>query len=396
MTRRLYNEDSYVQSFRANVISCVPHKENMYQVVLDRTAFFPEGGGQTSDTGMIGSVNVVDVRDKNEEIIHITDGELQMGCEVEASINWEQRFDKMQQHTGEHIVSGIMSKEHGLNNVGFHLNSEIVTMDFDNVLTREQINELEIKANEAVYANIPIVVSYPSKEELEHISYRSKIEIEGQVRIVQVGKYDICACCAPHVGMTGEIGLIKFTDVQNHRGGIRITMKCGKRGLLDYQEKMTSVRNIGSLLSAKENAVIESVERLKEEVQRLKSYSWELQDQLICYKAKEVREKHGQEKLIFDTTLDVEHRRELVNCLVPDMQVVGVLTGDDETGYQYILGSTVLDLRKIGKELNNRCNGRGGGKPTMVQGSIQATEEEIQDAFYEIIREHSVKSKEKS
>ena len=232
-TEKLFYEDSHLKEFTAKVISCKPYKEQ-YKVVLDRTAFFPEGGGQYADTGMLDDVRVLDVHEKEGIIYHTTEKALEAGKTVTGKINWEERFEKMQQHTGEHIVSGLVHERFGYNNVGFHLGSDYCTMDFDGTLTKEQLREIELAANQAVWKNIDIVVTYPSKEELANMDYRSKIEIEGQVRIVTVPGYDVCACCAPHVKKTGEIGMLKLVNMVNYKGGERITMLCGVRALKDY------------------------------------------------------------------------------------------------------------------------------------------------------------------
>ena len=249
-TEKLFYEDSHLKEFTAKVISCKPYKEQ-YKVVLDRTAFFPEGGGQYADTGMLDDVRVLDVHEKEGIIYHTTEKALEAGKTVTGKINWEERFEKMQQHTGEHIVSGLVHERFGYNNVGFHLGSDYCTMDFDGTLTKEQLREIELAANQAVWKNIDIVVTYPSKEELANMDYRSKIEIEGQVRIVTVPGYDVCACCAPHVKKTGEIGMLKLVNMVNYKGGERITMLCGVRALKDYEAKDANGKEISALLCAK-------------------------------------------------------------------------------------------------------------------------------------------------
>ena len=230
-TEKLFYNDSHLSKFTAMVLECEPYekKEGCYAVELDRTAFFPEGGGQYADTGKLKDAKVSDVREKNGRILHITDQPFEAGEIVEGEIDWETRFMKMQQHTGEHIVSGIVHARYGFNNVGFHLGTEDCTMDFDGEISKEALQEIELEANRAVWKNLTIEVSYPSKEELEELDYRSKIEIEGQVRIVSVPGYDICACCAPHVERTGEIGMIKLVNMQRYKGGVRVTMLCGSR-----------------------------------------------------------------------------------------------------------------------------------------------------------------------
>ena len=243
MTEKLFYKDSHLAEFTATVQSC-EQEEKYYKVVLDRTAFFSEGGGQSADTGILDGVKVFDVQEKDGILYHMTEKPLKIGNTIEGKIDWDERFSKMQQHSGEHIVSGLIHQKYGYNNVGFHLGQDAVTMDFDGVITKEQLKEIEFLANEGVAKNLDILVDYPTEEELDKITYRSKIEIEGQIRIVTIEGYDVCACCAPHVKKTGEIGLIKLTNVQNYKGGVRITMLCGFRALADYNEKETSVRKV--------------------------------------------------------------------------------------------------------------------------------------------------------
>ena len=251
MTEKLFYTDSHMQEFTAEVVSCRPC-DNGYEAVLSRTAFFPEGGGQAADTGVIDGIRVYDVQEKGEQIFHYLEGELEEGKTVTGQIDWDKRFSRMQQHSGEHIVSGIVHARFGYDNVGFHLNDELCTLDLSGPLTKEELREVENAANEAVFANVPVQISYPSKEKLKTLDYRSKIEIDGQVRIVTIPGYDVCACCAPHVYFTGEIGLIKMVQSQNYKGGIRITMLCGRRALKDYQQKEESVKAIMGMYTAEE------------------------------------------------------------------------------------------------------------------------------------------------
>ena len=376
MTEKLFYEDSHLITFTATVLSCEKGKDH-YEVVLDRTAFFPEGGGQAADTGVLDHVKVLDAHERDGVIYHMTEEPVEAGRQVQGTINWEERFSKMQQHSGEHIISGLIHGKYGYNNVGFHLGKEIVTMDFDGTLTKEQIREIEYQANEAVAKNLDIQVSYPSKEELEVLPYRSKIEIEGAVRIVTIEGYDICACCAPHVNKTGEIGLIKLTNVQNYKGGIRVTMMCGFRALADYNEKETSVKNISMELSAPENGIYEAVTQLKEEKASLKNKIAELQKQLIVSKVDKIKE--GQNFVcMFEHDLEGNGPRELVNMILEkDVTIGAVFAGNDTKGYRYVIGSRKEDVRPVAKMINDQFNGRGGGKPEMVQGSLQGNEEKI-------------------
>ena len=283
MTEKLFYQDSHKCTFTATVQE-VRRSENGYEIVLDRTAFFPEGGGQKADTGRIGSVSVLDVQEIDGTIIHYTDGALEKGAVVEGCIDWKERFSKMQQHTGEHIVSGLINRLYGYHNVGFHLGSDSVTLDFNGVVPKEKLHEIELLANEAVAKNLPVQVLYPTDEELQEITYRSKIEIEGQVRIVVIDGYDVCACCAPHVKHTGEIGLIKLVGIQNYKGGVRISMLCGFRALEDYHQKEKNNREIAVMLSAKEYETAAEVTRLKEELNSKKAKIAELEKRILKQK----------------------------------------------------------------------------------------------------------------
>lgn len=376
MTEKLFYEDSHMSEFSAEVLECQPDK-NGYQVVLDRTAFFPEGGGQYADTGRLGGCRVTDVQESGDTIWHMTDAPLKVGSSVIGMIDWQQRFMKMQQHTGEHIVSGLVHGRFGYNNVGFHLGSEDCTMDFDGELTKEELHEIEQKANEAVVQNLDVQITYPTKEELRILEYRSKIEIEGQVRIVTIPGYDVCACCAPHVEKTGEIGIIKLTNVQRYKGGVRVTMLCGFRALADYDRKSVASRHISSALCAPEEKIAEAVEHLKKECAELKQCIAEQQKEILVYKAKEV---DVEEELVclFEDGLTGEGPRLLMNLVLDEGHAMcAVFCGNDETGYRYVIGSRTMNMQSLVKELNQQFEGRGGGKPEMVQGSLKGTENEL-------------------
>ncbi len=412
MTEKLFYEDSHMRTFTAVVLECGPVGDGApeasaktadarqgernpeasgrtgeipegkrYQIVLDRTAFFPEGGGQYADTGQLQAdsevVRVLDVQEHDGKIFHITDRPVPAGSTVSGQIDWAERFMKMQQHTGEHIVSGLVHARFGYDNVGFHLGSTDCTMDFNGEITREELHEIELRANEAAAANLEIQVSYPSGEELAGLEYRSKIEIEGQVRIVTIPGFDVCACCAPHVKKTGEIGVIKLTHVQRYKGGVRVTMLCGSRALADYDRKSASVSQISASLCAKEDEVAEAVEHLKEECARLKARLAEQQKEMLRLKA---RESDGEEGAVclFESGLEGEGPRLLMNLVMErGHELCAVFCGNDVEGYRYVIGSVSLDLRKLVKELNAAFSGRGGGKPEMVQGSLKGTESEL-------------------
>lgn len=377
MTEKLFYEDSHRVSFTATVESCEPDRET-FKVVLDRTAFAPEGGGQSADTGMLGNAQVLDVQEKDDVIYHTVSEALHVGAKVQGTIDWEERFSKMQQHSGEHIVSGLINKAFGYRNVGFHLGTENVTMDFNGPLTRKQLHEIEVKANEAVAKNLEIEVFYPSEKELSELEYRSKIEIEGQVRIVIIDEYDACACCAPHVKYTGEIGIIKLTNVQNYKGGVRVSMLCGFRALEDYHRKEKSVRDISVLLSAKEDEVADEVKRLLQELSQKKESILALQQKVLEARAEKIP---ATESIVclFERELDGQAPRELMNLVLKrGNRLCAVFAGNDEAGYRYVIGSKTVDVRELGKKLNAAFGGRGGGKPEMIQGSVTGKAVEIE------------------
>nr|WP_296033558.1 alanine--tRNA ligase-related protein [uncultured Dorea sp.] len=382
MTEKLFYQDSHRTEFTAKVISCEEAKDG-YRVVLDQTVFFPEGGGQYADTGMLGDTEVTDVHEKDDVIYHTTKAPLEAGSEVNGKINWDERFEKMQQHTGEHIVSGIVHERFGYNNVGFHLGSDYCTMDFDGPISKEQLKEIEAAANEAVYQDLEIRILYPAKDELKDLDYRSKIEIEGQVRIVEIPGYDVCACCAPHVKTTGEIGAIKLVSMVNYKGGERITMLCGRRAMRDYEKKDSMTKEISALLCAKEYEVAEAVVRLKDEQNRMKSQLAEMQQKLLEYRVAEIA---VDQKIVtvFDSTLSGNLPREMMNKLLDKgAEICAVFAGTDEEGYRYVIGSRSEDVRPLSKMLNTTFQGRGGGKPEMVQGSVKGTRTEIEEEVYQ-------------
>lgn len=381
MTEKLFYMDSHLKEFDATVISCEPYEEG-YRAVLDRTAFFPEGGGQASDTGWIDGAEVVDVQEREGVIYHQVSESLMAGAEVHGRIQWGKRFSRMQQHTAEHIISGLIHKQYGYNNVGFHLADTYCTMDVDGPLSKEELQEIEWKANEAVFQNVPIEVFYPSKEELVELNYRSKIEIEGQVRIVRIPGYDICACCAPHVKRTGEIGLIKIVHTQNYKGGVRITMFSGDRALADYQRKEKSIRQIMSLLAAKEELVAEAVEQLKEDNDALKIQILELQRYMLCMKAEQI--PVSEKVCVFEENIDMGLAREFMNGMLgKGAEVCAVFCRKSVQEYRYVIGSRHQNMQELGKWLHQSFEGKGGGKPDMIQGTIRGNQQAIKAAFLE-------------
>lgn len=381
-TKKLYYEDSHRKEFTATVLSCEERltakgKKDGYAVVLDQTAFFPEGGGQFGDRGWIDDVEVYDTHEKGGVILHYTKEPVEAGKTVTGKLDFAERFSRMQEHSGEHIVSGIVHRLHGYDNVGFHLGSENTTLDFNGELSEEQLLEVERLANEAVFADLQVQISYPSKEELKTLDYRSKIEIEGQVRLVEIPGVDICACCAPHVNHTGEIGMIKLIACDRHRGGCRVTMLAGVRALKDYQEKQAQVTAVSVALSAKPDKIGEAVLRLKEQQEATRFQLNRMQAIYLDQKLDSISPEDTT-ALLFEEDLDNVAVRNFVNSAVERFDgICAAFVGTDEKGYRYILGSKTKDVRELAKELNTRFAGKGGGKPEMVQGSLNGAEAEI-------------------
>ena len=260
MTRKLYYEDSHLARFTARVLSCEPGKD-CYEVVLDQTAFFPGGGGQLPDTGGMNMARVIGAKERGEDVVHFVTAPMAVGSVVECRLNWSQRLRRMQNHSGEHVLSGIIHSKFGYENTGFHMGEDFVTVDYSGELTAGQIYEIEREANLAVASNVPVRCWYPDKAELDALEYRSKKELQGAVRIVNVQGYDTCACCAPHVSHTGEIGMIKIYSWMRHRGGMRLTMLCGMDALDDYNARCANISSISGLLSAKPMEVASAAAR---------------------------------------------------------------------------------------------------------------------------------------
>ena len=383
MTEKLYNTDSHMRSFEAQVLSCRTEGEH-FGLVLDRTAFFPEGGGQCADTGVLicpdgVRVQVLDVQEKDGCIVHVADQAVESGTAVRGELDWAQRFSNMQQHTGEHIVSGLVHAAYGYDNVGFHLGKEIVTMDFNGTIPAEDVAELERRANGAVFANLQVQVTYPSPEELKTMEYRSKLDLENDVRIVTIPGVDVCACCAPHVNATGEIGLIKIVDLQKYKGGVRMTIRCGGRALADYQTKQDNIVEISKALSARQEETAAAVERQKAELAAVKEKYAAVQGELTMLRAEAIPATEGSICLV-EADMDAKAMRTLVNLLAEKAgRAAAVFAGNDQGGYRYTIGSKHVDLRSLSKELNAALNGRGGGSAVMIQGSVQADETKIKE-----------------
>ena len=378
-TERLYYSDSYIKEFKALVVSC-EKVEKGYKIVLDKTAFFPEGGGQKADTGFIGEAKVTDVQEADGVIYHFADKELEVSLEYSCKINWEQRFLRMQSHSGEHIVSGVVHSLFGYDNVGFHMEEDYVTVDFSGELTREQLDEVEEKTNRYIYDNIEIECFFPNEDEIDSLDYRSKLDLKEGVRLVRIGEADLCACCAPHVKRTGEIGVVKILDFMRHRGGVRIVMKSGLKALYDYREKYTSVYDVSVMLSSKQHEIASYVDKKIKENETLHRSFNDFKMQ-IAEGDKENLSYIGDTALFLTSFYDSDMMRELANYGMTQKELCVILSGNEGRGFSYVAGSLNFDLMKFAKHFNSALNGRGGGRGTMIQGRVSASKDEILNYF---------------
>lgn len=388
-TKKLYDIDAYETEFEAKVLSCekietgnsCEDAKEIYGVVLDQTLFFPEEGGQTPDKGSIDGIEVLDVQIKGDVITHYLAEPIEAGSMAKGTIDWQHRFFNMQQHSGEHLFSGLAHRKYGLKNVGFHLSNQIVTMDFDQVLSDEQLKEMEWEINQAIVANVEIKTGYPSKEELAKMDYRSKIEIEGPVRIVEILGYDVCACCAPHVHRTGEIGIFKIQSVQNYKGGMRISFLCGFRALEEYRRKSEIVAELSGVLTTNQENLVDHVTKLREQVNSLKMQLSNEKQMRMEQRLAEIPSEQ-RDVILFEQGLETNVVRSVVNSLMEKHDgVCGLFVGDDIEGYQFIIGSKTVDCRELATKLREKFDARGGGKPQMIQGSLATKERDIKAFF---------------
>ncbi len=375
---KIFYEDTHILRFEATVLECTP-VNGLFHIVLDRTAFFPEEGGQLADTGTLNNLPIRDVSIEQDIIYHHMDRPFEIGTTVVGYVDWERRFDFMQQHSGEHIISGLLHKHYGFHNVGFHLGLTEVTLDFDGIIGMEALRDIEAEANQIVFSNRPIHCFFPERTELEAMEYRSKIEIEGAVRIVEIPGVDVCACCAPHVGSTAEIGIIKITGVQSHRGGVRINILCGERALKDYTTKQDSVNTLTALLSAKPELVVDAVKKLQEDALKQKDTINNLANQLLQLQIASLPSPEAcSNPILFVELSNPIAIRNTVNELTDKYSgYCSIFNGNEQDGYSFIIGSRSLDCRTLAATLREKFGAKGGGTAPMIQGNAKASKEDL-------------------
>lgn len=377
-TKKLYYEDGHLRSFAATVLSCEPGKQG-FEITLDATAFYPEGGGQACDLGTLGGVRVLDVQERGETVIHLCDGPLAVGETVAGSIDWARRFDQMQQHSGEHILSGLLNARFGCHNVGFHVGTGIMEVDFDVPMTLEQVLEVERKANEAVWADLPIRCWYPTAEELPSVGYRTKKDLPWPVRIVEIPGFDKCACCGVHVKHTGEIGIIKVLSVAKFHQGVRIQMVCGGRAYDHLTKAYEQNRLVSQAFSAKVLETGAAAARVNDALNAEKFRANGLEKQLFEEIAKNY--VNHRNALLFRPGLSSTGVRDLAEAIATVSGGVAAVFSGADGNYNVCMVHKNGDVKALGAAMNQTLCGRGGGKPGFFQGSVRATRTEI-EAFF--------------
>ena len=378
-TEKLYYQDPYQTTFTARVLTCEPSKGGCF-VTLDRTAFYPEGGGQPADHGVLGGVSVTDVHERDGVIFHTCGGPVEPGATVEGSIDWPRRFDHMQQHSGEHILSGLLCSLYDCDNVGFHLGADTVTIDYNRELTWEQVLEAERRANETIWKDTPAEITFPSPQALEHLHYRSKKELTGQVRIVSFPGADCCACCGTHVRRAGEVGIIKVLSCQKFREGVRLEILCGQRAYRYLSQVYEQDHAAAQLLSVKPQDTFAAVERQAAELTAAKQRMTELEDQLFALRAQALAGRG--DVLLMEPPMRPDGARKLADAAARAAGGLAAVFAGEQKAYVYALvRAGGADIAPLVKRLNQTLNGRGGGRNGFAQGSVRADASAIQAFF---------------
>ena len=381
-TEKLYYADPFLKEFTATVLDCQPGKHG-YLVTLDRTAFYPEGGGQPADHGVLDGAAVTDVHEKNGVIFHNVDRAVEIGKTVSGSIDWARRFDHMQQHSGEHICSGLICGRYGCDNVGFHMGTDIVTIDFNADIPWEELLEIEGQANRYIQEDHPIDIQFHRGAELDAIDYRSKKPLEGDVRIVAFPGADCCACCGTHVLRSGQVGLVKFLSVQKFREGVRIELLCGQRALDYLSRTWEQAKTIGQHLSVKPVDAAAAVERLEGELSALKMRCAGLEEAVFAGIAAEQAGKGNV--LLFQPPMKPDSVRKLADAVSKACGGLAAVFAGEGSHYAYALGrADGQDISAAVKALNGALHGRGGGRNGFAQGSVEAAQSAIEAFFKEV------------
>ncbi len=378
--KKLFYEDSHRESFEAIVLDCVAVKDG-YEISLDATAFYPVGGGQPSDIGILGDSRVLSVREAGANIYHLCDNPLPVGQRVTGKIDWQRRFDFMQQHSGEHMVSGVIYQTYGYHNVGFHIGADVVTIDFDGTIPQQDLQKIEDRVNEAIWQNLPVKCGYPTEQALPTVPYRRKKDLPWPVRIVEFPGIDICACCGTQVKHTGEVGLVKLLSCVKFHQGVRIEMVCGGRALALLSRAYEQNKQVSQAFSAKAEETGQAARRMNEALSQEKLQRAALEKRLFRF----VAQSYEGEKLAlhFEEDLSAAANRELCDAIAEYAEVAVTLSGGDREGYSLCIISRSQDARVLGTAAVQALGGRGGGKKEAFQGSVPAAKKEIIRFFAE-------------
>lgn len=373
MTEKLYYKNAYLKEFEANVIGCFLMADGKFQILLDKTAFFPEEGGQSADTGTINGIRVLDVSIEKGDILHVVDTFIPEGTKVTGVIDWDHRFSNMQMHSGEHIFSGLVHKELGFNNVGFHLSDNSATMDYDGKLSEEDVKRIELLANRAIFEGHEIIQSFPSAEEASLLDYRSKKEIIEDLRLVEIEGIDLCACCAPHVKNTSEVGILKITGFENYKGGTRLNYLCGMRAYADYSRLNDNEIYLSRFLNSKREDILSAVEKLKGSVSDLEFSNIALRRMRVSNEC-----EAAEKGIVYLKKEDADLLRFAVGELKSRfMGLCIVFAGDDDTGYRFLAECDGADLSELSENLKTQFFAKGGGRNGSLQGSLTGSREDI-------------------
>lgn len=399
MTEAIFDRDPRELSFKARVLSCEERRtaagESRFAVVLDRTAFFPEQGGQKADRGALGGASLLDAEIHEGVITHLLDAPLELGSEVCGKVDWARRFDFMQQHTGEHILSGLANRLYGAENVGFHLSEREVQLDFSVQLSEAELEALEHAANQAIFRDIPVKAYYPNAEELAALNYRQKKELTGAIRIVELEGVDCCACCAPHVARSSEVGILKILSAMNYKGGTRLYIACGMRAVQDYAARIREAQQLSKLLSAPQGELSAAVVRLQEKAMAAEQRAAETALALILLRAeaaaRDKAQTHEPPKAEADglcLILPPLPESALQRAVKPLKElfsgVVALFSGDDESGYAFLMFGDSVDWKPFLAELRTR-GGKGGGGKDRVQGRLLCRAKELHTIFHDFV-----------
>ena len=380
----LYYQRPYDTEFDGVVVLCEPCRD-LYRVVLNQTLFYPEGGGQPCDTGDLNGIEVKDVQEEDGRVVHYLSEAIAAGEKVHGHICWDRRFDFMQNHSGEHIVSGLIHKHFGYENVGFHM-GDVITIDFDGVLNEEQMRQIEMEANETIYRNVEIRSVFPDEETLEKKEYRSKKKLTGTVRLIEIPDTDCCACCGTHVRFTGEIGMIKLLSCRKHKKGVRIEMISGRRALLYTNEVYRQNNRISVALSAEPLKTYDSVQILQKQLLDKNHAYIDLTEKMFQTKLSMFAENQAV-LMDFEESIDRNAMRKMATEMADQKEPgVAAVFAKEEDGFAYVILSRKIDLSDHRNVLNERLNGRGGGTKEMLQGTFHAAREEIEKIFCELFK----------